>query len=226
MHDKVIILGCERCRQLGVRMRFAPIQDLVAINRERSRQEHPDWRPILPIFDPDCSDLRDDNVFALIGRNADGEDVVTQAARFLDWNGTNFKKEAESLRLFYRRPLDRAGEDESVTVTATMAKSITGRVVFTGAHWVRPDYRGKDLTRITPRIAKAVALQRWRPIDMACTIMAKDVFDRRIARKAGYYNHEWTVDLKNTPTGTFPAALLWAWPADIIVDLERFLETL
>jgi hypothetical protein len=53
--------------------------------------------------------------------------------------------------------------------------------------------------------------------------MAKDIYTRGIARRAGYFHSEWTVELKNTPTGTFPAALLLSARSSIIADLENFL---
>ena len=63
-------------------------------------------------------------------------------------------------------------------------------------------------------------------MDLACTIMAADIYSRGVARRAGYFNSEWTVDLKNTPTGTFPAALLWSMRGSVIADLENFLTNL
>jgi hypothetical protein len=139
------------------------------------------------------------------------------------WNETSFYAEAESLRLFYANPETSRGPEESITVTAPVARLITGRVAYTGAHWVHPDYRGKGLTGITPRMTRALALAWWR-VAICCTIMAKDIYDKGVATRAGYPHHEWTVDLKNTPTGTFPAALLWATRQEIIEDLERWLE--
>jgi hypothetical protein len=166
--------------------------------------------------------LDGESAFCLLGRNDAGEIVLTQAARFFDWRETSFHDEASSLRLFYHDPTSLRGEGETIDVTAPSARLISGRIAFTGAHWCRPDFRERGLTAITPRIARALAIARW-DVELACTIMAKDIYTRGVARRAGYFNSEWAVELKNTPTGTFPAALLWSVRSSIIADLEDFL---
>jgi hypothetical protein len=53
--------------------------------------------------------------------------------------------------------------------------------------------------------------------------MLQDVFSRGVAQRAGYLNSEWSVELKNTPLGTYSAALLWNGRREIVADLEDFL---
>jgi hypothetical protein len=60
-------------------------------------------------------------------------------------------------------------------------------------------------------------------VEFTCTFMARDVFSRGVARRAGYFNVEWAVNLKNTPVGTLTAALLWSGRNGAIADLEDFL---
>ena len=59
-----------------------------------------------------------------------------------------------------------------------------------------------------PRIARALAVAWW-DVEYTCTIMAKDVFSRGVAQRAGYPNVEWGVHLKNNPVGTLLTAFLW-----------------
>jgi hypothetical protein len=218
---KVILSADTEARRRGVFLSFARMEELVAANRANSAS----WRPLLPIFDPKCGQFSADSAFCLLGRNEAGEIVLSQAARFFDWRHTSFHEEATSLRLFYHDPASLKGEDETIEVTAPMARRISGRIAFTGAHWCRPDFRERGLPSITPRLARALAIGRW-DIDLACTIMAADIYSRGVARRAGYFNSEWTVELKNTPTGTFPAALLWSMRGSVIADLETSLANL
>jgi hypothetical protein len=44
-----------------------------------------------------------------------------------------------------------------------------------------------------------------------------------VARRAGYFNAEWSIELKNTPLGTLTTALLWSRRAEIVADLENAL---
>lgn len=215
---RLILSADTAARARGVFLSFAGLDELVSINRANSQS----WRPLLPVFDPNCGLFAPASAFCLLGRNDAGEVVVTQAARFFDWQGTTLHEEATSLRLLYREPEAWRQEGEAVEVTAPSARTITGKVAFTGAHWCRPDFRGKGLPAITPRIARALAIALW-DVEVACTIMAEDVFSRGVAQRAGYFNAEWSVELKNTPVGTLTSALLWSDRKAIIADLEDFL---
>jgi hypothetical protein len=218
---KVILAADTEARRRGVFLSFAKMEELVATNSANSAS----WRPLLPIFDPECGRFCSNSAFCLLGRNEAGEIVLSQAARYFDWRQTSFHEEATSLRLFYHDPASLKGEGETIEVTAPSARWISGRIAFTGAHWCRPDFRQRGLPSITPRLARALAIGRW-DVELACTIMAADIYSRGVARRAGYLNSEWTVDLKNTPTGTFSAALLWSMRRSVIADLENFLANL
>jgi hypothetical protein len=215
---RLLLAADTEARRRGVFLSFASMSDLVAANAANSES----WRPLLPIFDPECGRFGEDTAICLLGHNDAGEVVLTQAARFFDWRHTSFHQEATSLRLFYQDPDAMRGEGETIEVTAPSARKISGRLAFTGAHWCRPDFRQRGLPAITPRIARALAIARW-DVELTCTIMAQDIYTRGIAQAAGYFNSEWAVELKNTRTGTFPAALLWSDRDAIIADLEDFL---
>jgi hypothetical protein len=218
---RLLLAADTEAKRRGVVLSFASMRDLVATNAANSSS----WRPLLPIFDPECGCFAEDSAFCLLGRNEAGEVVVTQAARYFDWRQTSFYEEATSLRLFYHDPAASRREGEAIEVTAPSARLIAGRLAYTGAHWCRPDFRQRGFPAITPRIARALAIARW-DVELTCTIMAEDIYTRGIAQHAGYFNAEWAVYLKNTRTGTFPAALLWSDRSSIIADFENFLAEL
>lgn len=215
---RLLLAADTAARERGVFLSFATLEELVAINRTNRAT----WRPLLPVFDPGCGEFAPSSAICLLGRNVAGDVVVTQGARFFDWHGTTLADEATSLRLLYRNPDAWRRPDEGVEVTAPTARQITGNVAYTGAHWCHPDFRGKGLPAITPRIARALAVALW-DVDFACTLMVDDVFARGVARRAGYFNAEWSIELKNTPLGTLTTALLWSRRAEIVADLENAL---
>jgi hypothetical protein len=219
MLGRLLLVADSAAQARGVSLAFAPLEELVRINTVNRRS----WRPLIPVFDPACGRFDAGSAFCILGRNAAGEVVLTQAARLFDWQATSFQAEAESLRLFYKDPAAWRREDEAIEVTAASAGSIRGRVAFTGGHWCRPDFRARGLPSITPRIARALALGRW-DVDYTCTIMAQDIYSRGVARRAGYPHAEWGVHLKNTPVGTLMTALLWTDREALIADLEQFLH--
>ena len=136
-------------RKRGITLSFAPMQDLIDINRANPET----WRPILPLFDPASGGITDDNSFCILGHNPEGEIVATQAARLYDWADTSFHEEASSLRLFYAEPERSKGEREQVEVTAPAASELTRRGDLCRRHLVPA-----RLSRHRPALHSAVAV--------------------------------------------------------------------
>ncbi len=214
----------ESLKARGVELRYATFKELNEINVAIHKANPESWRLLLPIFDPARAGFSEASGICLFGYDSRGEIVLTQAVRRMNWKNTDFHEEASSMRLFYKDPEEMRGPRESITVDASAAKHISGLISYTGAHWVRPDFRGRGLTAITPCIARALAIERWPKTDFFCTIMANNIFERGTTARARYAHHDWSVHLYHTPTGTFPAALLWMTQDEAINDLVVFLE--
>jgi hypothetical protein len=208
-------------RRRDVQLSFAPMRELVETNRRNSGS----WRPLLPLFDPASGGMTPDNSFCILGRNARGEVVATQAARLYRWHDTSFHEEARSLRLFYADParLKRSGEE--VEVTAPAARHITGRVVFAGGAWYRPDYRGRQLAQILTRISRAYAYTRWKH-EYHTSIMAEDVCRGGMPERSGYSKVDWAVTLKGTvvnPGGEIRCGLTWMDSSEFLDGIADFM---
>jgi hypothetical protein len=206
-------------RARGITLSFGTLEDLVALNRRHSDT----WRPLLPIFDPAYGGTDDGNSFAILGRNRAGDVVATQAARLYPWTKTTFAAEAASLGLFYADPERHRLPNERIAVTAPSAERVTGRVTYSGGVWFHPDYRGRFLTAILPRISRAIAFTRWYT-DVTTTIMAEKIVHSGVATRCGYSEIGWDVTLQETRTGTVRCALLTMGTAEMLADLGTFLE--
>jgi hypothetical protein len=200
----------------GIALSFEPLEFLIHINAANSKT----WRPLIPLFDVRHG-IDPASAFCIVGRNAEGEVVATQAARLYNWNNTCFSREAEALRLFYANPLASRRNGEACRVTAPSAQVISGRVVFSGAGWYRPDYRKQWLSGLLPRISRALAYTRW-DTDYTISIMADAVIKGGMAERCGYTNVEYEVELQNGPVGNVSCALVWMATDQLLADLERF----
>lgn len=145
-------------RRCGVRLRLHSDFDRLLEVNERYRAS---WSPLTPIFHPAYSNLRIDGAFWIEGVDDGGETVLTNAGRLYDWHGTTLGDELRSLRVFFEDPAPHLAAGDFARVDAPSADRISGRVVFTGAMWVRPDYRRRGLTKIVPRITRLYAFTRW-----------------------------------------------------------------
>jgi hypothetical protein len=203
-------------QERGIRLSFEPIEVLIEVNAANRDS----WRPLIPLFDA-RHEIPAGTSFCLVGRNASGDVVATQAARLYDWSASDFATEAQSLRMFYSNPRRSKLPDEACTVTAVNAPKIMGRVVFSGAGWYRRDYRKMWLSGLLPRLSRAVAYSRWHS-DFTISIMAEAVIAGGMAARCGYTNVEYEVALSNGPVGDVRCALVWMGTDELWSDLHQF----
>jgi hypothetical protein len=148
----------QAARDLGVRLRLSwDFDRLIALNQ----QHHDSWPQLAPIFNPKHNSLRRDNAFLIEGVDEDGATVMTSAGRLYDHGDRSVADDLRSLRVFYDQPAQHVATGERVEVTAPMAEHLCGRIMFSGAVWVRPDYRRHGLTKIIPRLTRCYALAQW-----------------------------------------------------------------
>ena len=173
------------------------------------------------MFQAGADGLNDDTAFCILGRNAAGDVVATQAARFFDISKSNLQREAESLRLFYgggQRP-----SDVACSIRASIAEKISGRVVYSGSDWYRPDYRGIQVSAILPRISRAYALARWNT-KTTVSFINVGLVKKGIAARYGYTRLEGEVRLQNIFALEFAGVVAWMPRNELIGDLPRFLN--
>jgi hypothetical protein len=199
-------------REKGVRISFAAVDELVAVNRANPES----WRPILPLYDPEISAIGPENSHALLGWNAAGEVVCAHGCRLYDLGDTTLQSEIESLRLFYRDPERTRGPGEAMVCTAPAAAATSGRLVFTGAVWYRPDYRKLGIMPIFSTMNRAVLATRWGP-EFVFSFMAADLVKAGVAQASRMPHAEDEIQMIRTPVyreGVLPAALVWCTAAE------------
>ena len=196
-------------RRRDVHLSFAPMQDLVDVNH----RNHETWRPLLPLFDPAVNGGVATRIrFCILGRNALRRHRGDAGRAALSLGRTRpSTTRPRACGCSTPTPQRSNGAGEAVEVTAPAARRITGRVVFAGGVWYRPDYRGRQLPHILPRISRAYAYTRWQH-DYHTSIMAEEVYRGGMAERSGYTKVDWEVMLKRTvvrPEGDVRCALVW-----------------
>jgi hypothetical protein len=205
-------------RLRGLDLYLASFEELAAVNREN--RQH--WAPLLPQFRAGADGLSEDTAFCILGRNAAGEVVATQAARFYDISASNLQRESESLRLFYG-----SGEkppDAACRIRAPIARKIRGYVAYSGSGWYRPDYRGVQLSAILPRISRAYALARWNT-QTTVSFINIGLVKKGIATRYGYTRLDGEVRLQNVFAADFKGVVAWMPRDELVSDVRDFLGT-
>ncbi len=213
---RFILHADQATRERGVRLSIEHDFDaLIAFNKTQASS----WFPMIPTFDPEFSDLTPENAFWIAGRDRDGEIVACQCARLFDWRDTNFKQEFESLRLVYQDPDIERLPEECTFSEAPSGHRISGLVCFSGGAWYHPDYRGRGLSAITPRLSRTIAYTQWNT-DFTIGFSEPALVEKGVVARYGYTRVERGVDWLNSYRGhILDFYLLWMDRSELINDL-------
>jgi hypothetical protein len=201
----------------GVTLSLEPIEAL----GEFTRAHLPTWPP-LPMFDPAPNAFPAGRALCLLGRDAAGRVVATQAVRGYRWSNTSLRRECEALRIFYGASAPPA--EAACTVSAPSADSIRGRVAYSGGGWYDPEFRGRELSAILPRISRALALTLW---DTNFTVSFVDwrLVEKGVVARYGYRTIEDGIRFQGIVGDAFHGAVVWMHRATLLQDLEDFLAS-
>lgn len=216
---RFFLLADKAARDRGVSLSLSTDFELL---EEINKSNRPSWHRLVPCFEHHVGGINAKNGFWLIGRDAQGEIVSTQAARFFDLGSETLADHLTSLRLFYPDPDRQKRDGEECHVTAPSARSITGRVVFSGAGWVHPDYRRRHMMLILPRISRALALTLW-DTQTTFSIVANHLVEKGVASAYGYRRIEPGILWFKAPVGDrCEASLVWMPRQELLADMQAF----
>jgi GNAT superfamily N-acetyltransferase len=213
--SKFVLEGDRVARRMGLQLRLRhDFDELLYFNRQRAALG--DWYRLPNMFHPEYSDLASENSYWICGEDEYGEIVVTQAGRVYYWPDTTLEQEARLM--FY------AGQEQgqSCIVTAPDAKKISGVVFYGGSVWVRPDFRGRQLSQLVPRLGRAYALARW-PVDWGISLVAPVLVEKKVAEGYGYKHVSYSVSYPGSPWGDIEFALVSLSAMEAYDDFARML---
>ena len=207
-------------RRRGIALEFAPIQDLVKVNEKNFAT----WGNMAQTLDSRHGVIGHDEAYCLLGKDASGEVVAAQAGRLYDLRSRTLKDIADDATLYYGSG-PRPNSSISCSMTAPSASKIQGLVVYSGALWVRPDYRGQQLAAFLPRISRAYALAIW-GTDYTIAFMSPEISASSLRASYGYKNVEPTYSVFHGGRVIFHGNLAWMPTDTLVEDLFEFSSAL
>ncbi len=189
--------------------------------------QQPDRHAISPIFDPEESDVSASNAFWLIGRNAAGEIVLTQAIKLVRVGEAGFLNHMQKNLADYRPKGDRLDIAKSQINLTERAAKLSGDLCYYGELWIKNTYRGSCLTAIMPRLMFAIAISKWSP-NVVFGIMEPLAACKGLAAREGFMHLEqgglhWQ---GRTRSETFEEWLVWTTRDDFIFNMRVSLDML
>jgi hypothetical protein len=213
--SRFVLEGDRAARRVGIRLRLRhDFAELARINEQQVASRT--WFPLVKMFDPDYCDLVPENSYWISGEDEHGEIVLTQAGRIHYWPNTTLEEEVR-LMLYGGRDVG-----QRCSVTAPAAKWITGVVFCAGAHWIRPDFRGHQLSHLLARLGRVYALSRW-PVDWCVAIVAPVLVEKGVAVGYGYKHTSRSIFFPGAPSGAIENVLTYLSANEAYEDLAKFL---
>ena len=210
-----VLEGDKAARGMGIRLRLRyDFGELLYFNKQEVG--HRTWFPLVKMFNSEYCNLVPENSYWISGEDEHGEIVLTQAGRIHYWPDTSLEQEA---RLMLYGGYD---EGQRCSVTAPAAKLITGVVFCAGAHWIRPDFRGNQLSHLLARLGRAYAVSRW-PVDWGIAIVAPVLVEKGVAAGYGYQHASRSILSPGAPSGATENVLTYLSANEAYEDLEKFL---
>jgi GNAT superfamily N-acetyltransferase len=213
--SRFVLDGDRLARSMGLRLRLRhDFGELLYLNKQEAARGN--WYRLTHMFNSEYSDLSPENSYWISGENDNGEIVATQAGRVYYWPETTLEEEARLM--FY------GGHEvgQRCTVTATDAKVITGVVFFGGSIWIRPDFRGRQISQLLPRLGRAYALARW-PVDWGISMVTPVLVDKGVAAGYGYKHLSYSIFYPGSPLGDVEFALVSLSATEAYEDFAEML---
>ena len=218
---RFFLLADQAAYDRGVRLQLhTDLRSLIDVNRQMQTY----WgAPMVPIFDPSHSDLSPENAFWISGHDQNGTVVATQAARFLDLTQSSAAAELESMRLFFARPEPHLAAGARCHVDCPAASQLTGRVIYSGGGWYHPKYRGCGLSRILPRISRALAYTQWNS-DYTFSVVETVLIEKNVYRSYGYTRHSPSIRLTGSYREDLELELIWMPQDEMLDDMAAYIR--
>jgi hypothetical protein len=215
--SRFVLEGDKAARQMGMRLRLRhDFPELLYVNKQQIAKGN--WYRLADYFNPEYSNLSSENSYWISGETENGEIVVTQAGRVYYWPESTLEQEA--LTMFYAE----REQGRRCSVTAAVAKAITGVVFCAGSHWIRPDFRGRRLSHLLARLGRAYAVSRW-PVDWAVGLVAPILVEKGVAGGYGYRHASRSIFFPASPWGDIEFVVSYLTAKESYADLAAFLAT-
>lgn len=192
--DRFVANSAEIFNRYGITLEVGYDFEAYRAYLHEARPDHYLGRP----FDPNLHEMTSANAFWIIGRDADGEIVHTQALRLVETHGATL---AEHMTHRFREfPPSIHGLDleRSRFRAGPSAKRMRGSMAYHGEFWIAQGasgLRGKGVSCVLGRYGFFQAIQHWDP-DHIFAFMLKDVAFKGLAERTGWMH-------------TQPCALRW-----------------
>lgn len=181
------------------------------------------WNGFTPVFDPRTTTIPDDHCACILGFDRQGRPAVTHACRLFDFGSQSVKDALEDLTFWYGERAYQWRAGTRCVVTAPTAARLTGRVLYSGAFWVRPDLRGQIVGQTIQELARCYGLARW-DFEHIITV-GSDAWRRPdLQARYGFDGHEDAFDIVTGDGQQFKGLFIWQTRESQVRRMARMID--
>jgi GNAT superfamily N-acetyltransferase len=214
---KFLLDADNEMRATGIALELADI----SLIREIHSANADSWISYAPTLDARYADLTDRNSYCFIGRDPAGRAVTVQAGRIYDTGARSLADIAADQSLYYSDNRQPSHNEPRCTLTSPSAVSITGTLVYSGALWVHPDYRGNGLAGLLPRLSRAYALGVY-GTNTTFAFVSDAIRPSALFKHYGYNNIEPAYRIIQAGETFYEGSLMWMETSELARDLARY----
>ena len=196
----------------GIRLSLGTISELIAIQQRNEAS----WPVLAPNLDSRYADVSDLNSYCLIGRDTAGRVVATQAGRIYALGSNSLSQLIDAGQFLSLQPRIPA---PCYKVSSPSAPALTGTLNYSGALWVAPEFRGRQLATLLPRISRTYALGHW-DTDATFTFVRGGAAQAKLLAAYGYPRWEHGMELWDDGRLVVDAGLTWLTRSELIADMN------
>ncbi|MBM3548472.1 MAG: hypothetical protein FJX54_16110 [Alphaproteobacteria bacterium] len=198
------------CRRRGVQLTF---QNDMHLYREVFTHLNDPRAFLSPSFDARTNDLSEARW--LLGRDADGQVVSTQAYRFYEDDGSTSYDRFVSLRMFHHRPEETAAPDEACAPIddAIEPNRHLRSWITSGGTWVHPKFRGPDafgihLSELLPRLSRAIGMRQYTQAAAVTGLVSVNLAKAGVGQR---YGHKHIAPMITYSRDQRPWSMFYVW---------------
>ena len=218
MLGRFFLLADQLITDVGITINRASLADLAGLQSAHKSS----WALFPPMLDVRLSAIPEDMSYALVGRNAAGDIVCAQGGRIYSTGDRSLADIVQDQSFFYATGSIPLPDAPRIALSAPSASVITGTFVYSGALWVRPDYRGQRLSRLLPRLSRAFALAHWNT-RFTIALVSEQIAKSSLFEMYGYQKIEPKFSISGLMAQDMVGSLMWMDADELTDDLARFL---
>src|SRR5690606_31766765 len=160
-------------------------------------------------FNPALNTFAPGSVYWVCGLDENGEIAVAQSARRYDWPDSSMCDHGSELLY------GDLGEPRPCYFDCPPARLVRGTVSFSGALWIRPDFRRRGLGGIVAQISRTYALATW-GTDWLTSLLQRHQLNQGLHLAYGFTEATFSIKYPGSPWGDLDFALLRQHPLELV----------